>query len=74
MSGACFQYLNGRLVQTWTSRIVADRARPDHLDAAAEAGVGRPLVAHLGADDLLSAAVSRINRASQTECVSGFWQ
>ena len=50
MSGACFQYLNGRLVQTWTSRIGPIDARADQLDAVAEAGGGGPLVAHLGRD------------------------
>ena len=50
MSGACFQYLNGRLVQTWTSR--TGPTTPDRISSTpgAEAQGGRPLVAHLGGD------------------------
>ncbi len=52
---------------------LAERPGSHQLDRAAEAGIGRALVAHLGAN-LFLRAVSRISRASHTECASGFWQ
>ena len=51
-SGACFQYLNGRLVQTWTS--ATSPMAPERMTSAPRRNpIGCPLVAHLGTDALL---------------------
>ena len=51
----------------------SENAGSDELDPLAEAILGGPLVAHLGAE-FFSAASVRMKRASSTDHVSGFWQ
>ena len=70
-SGACGQ--TGRLVQTWTSFTGPIMPAWTSSTPAPQSGVGRPLVAHLGADALLLAPPRISRRASYTVRVSGFW-
>ena len=73
MSGDCFQYCTGRFVQTWTSR-TAPMVPAWTSSTARRSPLSADPWLPICVQTFSFAATSRISRASQTVCVSGFWQ